>query len=75
MQIIWAFIKKLCHSPRVREAWFRWYRFCCSRGMTERTKVKKIIRILIGSRFYFDLSLQERYDLIRYILRKFPFSI
>ena len=38
-------------------------------------KVKKIIRILIGSRFYFDLSLQERYDLIRYILRKFPFSV
>jgi len=43
--------------------------------MTERKKVKKIIRILIGSRFYFDLTLQERYDLIRYILRKFPFSI
>lgn len=43
--------------------------------MTDINKVRKIIRILIGSRFYFDLSLQERYDLIRYILRKFPFSI
>jgi len=43
--------------------------------MIEQGKVKRIIRILIGSRFYFDLSLQERYDLIRYILRKFPFSV
>jgi hypothetical protein len=43
--------------------------------MIEQGKVKKIIRILIGSRLYFDLSLQERYDLIRYILRKFPFSV
>jgi len=43
--------------------------------MTERKKVKKIIRILIGSRFYFDLSLKERYDLIKYIIRKFPFSM
>ena len=43
--------------------------------MTDINKVRKIIRILIESRFYFDLSLQERYDLIRYILRKFPFSM
>ena len=44
-------------------------------GMKEKNKVQNIIRVLIGSRFYFDLSVQERYDLIKHILRKFPFSI
>jgi hypothetical protein len=43
--------------------------------MKEKNKVQSIIRILIGSRFYFDLSVQERYDLIKHILCKFPFSI
>jgi len=38
-------------------------------------RVKKIIRILIGSKFYFDLSLPERHSLIRYILSRFPFSL
>lgn len=38
-------------------------------------RVKKIIRILMGSKFYFDLSLSERHSLIRYILCKFPFSL
>ncbi|HNQ47087.1 MAG TPA: hypothetical protein PK125_11605 [Syntrophorhabdus sp.] len=37
-------------------------------------RAKKIIHILIGSKFYFDLNLVERHDLIRYILRRFPFS-
>lgn len=44
-------------------------------GMKEKNKVQNIIRVLIGSRFYFDLSVRERYDLIKHILRKFPFSI
>ena len=38
-------------------------------------RVKKIVRILIGSKFYFDLSLAERHNLIRYILSRFPFSL
>ena len=38
-------------------------------------RVKKIVRILIGSKFYFDLSLPERHNLIRYILSRFPFSL
>jgi hypothetical protein len=38
-------------------------------------RVKKIVRILIGSKFYFDLSLTERHGLIRYILSRFPFSL
>jgi hypothetical protein len=60
-------------TPRHAEGW---YGNCYSEGtMIETNKIRKIIRILIGSRFYFDLSLQERYDLIRYILRKFPFSV
>lgn len=44
-------------------------------SMIEPKKIRKIIRILMGSRFYFDLPLRERYDLVRYILRKFPFSV
>jgi hypothetical protein len=28
-------------------------------------KVREVVHILMGSKFYFDLSLQERYDLIR----------
>ena len=43
--------------------------------MKEKTKIQSIVRILIGSRFYFDLSVQERYDLIKHILCKFPLSI
>lgn len=38
-------------------------------------RAKKIVRILIGSKFYFDLSLAERYNLICHILRRFPFSL
>ncbi len=38
-------------------------------------RAKKIVHILIGSKFYFDLSLVERHDLIRHILRRFPFSL
>lgn len=38
-------------------------------------RARKIVRILIGSKFYFDLSLPERHSLIRYILSRFPFSL
>jgi hypothetical protein len=38
-------------------------------------RAQKIVRILIGSKFYFDLSLPERHNLIRYILSRFPFSL
>jgi len=38
-------------------------------------RAKKIVHILIGSKFYFDLSLVERHNLIRHILRRFPFSL
>jgi hypothetical protein len=38
-------------------------------------RIKKIIHVLIGSKFYFDLSLEERHNLIRYILSRFPFSL
>jgi hypothetical protein len=40
--------------------------------LRDKDKVKGVVRVLIGSKFYFTLSLQERYDLIRDILRKFP---
>jgi hypothetical protein len=40
----------------------------------QQNKVREVIRILMESRFYFTLSVRERYDLIRDILRKFPFS-
>jgi hypothetical protein len=42
---------------------------------TDPELVRKIIHILINSRFYFDLTLKERYDLIRYILTSFPFPV
>jgi stress-induced morphogen len=38
-------------------------------------RARKIVRILIGSKFYFDLSLPERHNLIRHILSRFPFSL
>jgi hypothetical protein len=41
----------------------------------EAQSVRKIIHILIGSRFYFELSVRERYELIKYILTSFPFSL
>ena len=43
--------------------------------MRHRNKIKNIIRMLIGSRFYFDLSLRERLDFIKDILQRFPASI
>jgi hypothetical protein len=42
--------------------------------MRHENKVREIVHILIESKFYFTLSLQERYDFIRNIIRKFPFS-
>ena len=32
--------------------------------------IKEIVRILMGSRCYFDLDLRERHDLIKYLLRE-----
>ena len=43
--------------------------------MRNKNKIQAIIRMLITSKFYFDLSPRERYDLIRDILKKFPTSI
>jgi hypothetical protein len=43
-------------------------------AMGHNSKAKEIVHILMESKYYFALSLQERYDLIRNILRKFPFS-
>jgi len=37
-------------------------------------RAKAIVRILIESQFYFDLPLEERYGIIRFILAKIPFS-
>ncbi len=36
---------------------------------------RRVIRVLLGSRFYLDLSLRERYDLIRYVLKSFPYNV
>ena len=37
-------------------------------------EIRKIVRVLVGTTLYKTLPVQERYDLIKYILRKFPFS-
>ncbi|MCX5810613.1 MAG: hypothetical protein NTX36_14810 [Proteobacteria bacterium] len=34
--------------------------------------VKEIIHILMGSRYYFDLDLRERHNLIKYMLVSYP---
>jgi len=44
-------------------------------GPFDANRAKKVIRILISSKFYFNLTLQERHSLIRYILNKFPYSL
>jgi len=41
--------------------------------MRNERKVKEIVHILIGSKFYFTFSVQERYDFIKNIIRRFPF--
>jgi len=38
--------------------------------MSHKPKIKKIIWMLIKSRFYFDLPLQERHDFLKNIVRK-----
>jgi len=43
--------------------------------MRNKNKIQAIIRMLITSKFYFDLSPRERYDLIRNIIKKYPTSI
>jgi len=43
-------------------------------AMRNEKKVREIIHILIGSKFYFSFSVQERYDFIKNIIRRFPFS-
>jgi len=42
--------------------------------MRSESKLQRIVHILMKSEFYFSLSLRERNDVIRNILRKFPFS-
>jgi len=42
--------------------------------MKHKTKLQNIIHVLIKNRFYFDLTLPERYVFIKDILRKFPSS-
>lgn len=37
--------------------------------MWSRKRVRKIVRILMGSRCYFDLDVRERCRLIRYLLK------
>ena len=41
----------------------------------EESKTREIVRILIESKFYFTLSVRERYDLIQYILERFPYYL
>jgi hypothetical protein len=43
--------------------------------MKYKPKIQNIIRMLIKNRFYFDLPLLERYELIQGILRRFPSSM
>lgn len=43
--------------------------------MRHKSKIQNIVRTVMKSRFYFDLSLQERHDLVEDILRKFPTSL
>lgn len=43
--------------------------------MRDKVKIQNIVRTFIKSRFYFDLSLQERHDFIVDILRKFPTTL
>ncbi|MBP1735598.1 MAG: hypothetical protein H6Q53_1885, partial [Deltaproteobacteria bacterium] len=40
--------------------------------MSHKPKIKKIIRMLIKNRFYFDLPLQERHDFLNDLVRKHP---
>jgi len=43
-------------------------------GKVNKGQAKEIVHILMESKFYFALSLRERYDLIKNIIRKFPFT-
>lgn len=52
-----------------------WYVTCYIKCMRHKRKIQNIIRMLIKSRFYFELSLQERHRFIKDILRKFPTSL
>jgi hypothetical protein len=46
-----------------------WHATCSIIYMRYKRKIKNIIRTLIKSRFYFDLSLRERLDFIKEIVR------
>lgn len=35
-----------------------------------KSEIKKIVRVLIGTKFYKALPAKERYDFIKYVLRK-----
>ncbi|HEY3276557.1 MAG TPA: hypothetical protein VGJ94_08045 [Syntrophorhabdaceae bacterium] len=43
--------------------------------MPELHAMKKIIHILITSKFYLKLSLRERYNLLKLIRQSFPFPV
>lgn len=43
--------------------------------MKRKSKMQAVVRALIRSRFYFDLSLRERHETIDDILRKFPTAV
>jgi hypothetical protein len=42
-------------------------------AMRHKSKIREIVHVLIKNRFYLTLPLQERYNLVKYILRRFPF--
>jgi len=39
-----------------------------------KSEIKKIVRILVGTKLYKTLPAKERYDFIKYIVRKSSFS-
>jgi len=43
-------------------------------AVIHKSKVREIVRILIGNKFYLTLPLRERYDVIRCILKRFCYS-
>ncbi len=43
--------------------------------MFELNSIRKIIHILMGSKFYLNMSLRERHDLIRLIRTNFPYPV
>jgi hypothetical protein len=46
-----------------------WHTTCSKIYMKHKPKIQNIVRTLIKSRFYFDLSLRERLDFIKEIVQ------